>query len=151
MEDATASAVEAGGCDRVAARGHRLVALRQFNDARGSLAVIEYGKEIGFLVERAYFMYGPGANSDRGAHAHRDLEQLIVALQGSVDITLDNGRKQCRHRLDQPTHGLYLGPMVWRKMSNFSANSVCFVLASRRYDSADYVRDYERFTQALRG
>ena len=138
-------------CDHSAAAGHWLVELRRFVDFRGSLAVIERGREIGFPVRRAYFMYTAGAGSTRGAHSHRKLEQLIIALQGSFDIALDNGRTRCAHRLDRPTRGLYVGPMVWRNMTNFSADSVCMVLASECYDDADYIRDYERFTRELRG
>lgn len=96
-------------------------------------------------------MYGAGAGSARGTHAHRKLEQLIVAIQGSFDITLDNGRGVCAHRLDSPTRALYLGPMVWRNMTNFTPDSLCFVLASERYDDADYIRDYDEFVQELRG
>jgi hypothetical protein len=139
----------AAGCD--GAVGHRLVDLRQFVDARGSLAVIESGAEIGFEVRRVYFMYRPGAVSARGAHAHRELEQLIVAMQGSFEISLDNGHGRCLHRLDRPGSGLYVGPMVWRDMANFSADSICLVLASERYDEADYIRDYNQFIRELRG
>ena len=96
-------------------------------------------------------MYGAGAGSARGAHAHRRLEQLIVAMQGSFDITLDNGKGECTHHLDSPTSALYLGPMVWRDMRNFTADSLCFVLASERYDEADYIRDYHEFLSELRG
>jgi len=144
----TAPAAE---CPGAAADGHRLTDLRRFTDARGSLAVIESGREVGFPVRRVYYMYGAGAGSARGAHAHRKLHQLIVAMQGSFEISLDNGRGRCVHRLDEPTRGLYLGPMVWRDMAEFSADSICFVLASERYDDADYIRDYEGFLQELRG
>jgi hypothetical protein len=140
-----------GGCERDAAAGHRLVDLRSFADTRGGLAVAESGREVGFPVRRVYFMYGAGAGSTRGAHAHRRLEQLIIAMQGSFEISLDNGRGRCVHRLDRPTRGLYLGPMVWRDMANFSADSICFVLASECYDEADYIRDYECFVREQRG
>lgn len=143
--------VPADGCPGAAADGHRLTDLRRFADARGNLAVIECGTEIGFPVRRVYYMYGAGAGSARGAHAHRKLHQLIVAMQGSFEISLDNGRSRCVHRLDEPTRGLYLGPMVWRDMAEFSADSICFVLASECYDDADYIRDYESFLQELRG
>jgi len=143
--------VQADGCRGTAAAGHRLTDLRRFSDTRGSLAVIELGREVGFPVRRVYYMYGAGAASARGAHAHRELHQLIVAMQGSFQISLDNGRGRCVHRLDQPTRGLYLGPMVWRDMSDFSADSICLVLASECYDNADYIRDYDCFLQELRG
>lgn len=144
---------EGTGTDRGehgAVPGHRLIDLRRYTDARGSLGVIEHGRDIGFPVRRVYFMYAPGPGSSRGAHAHRELEQLIVALQGSFDITLDNGRDRCRHRLDGPVSGLYVGPRVWRDMTNFSADSVCLVLASQCWDDADYIRDYGCFVRELR-
>lgn len=140
-----------GECDRGDAPGHRLVDLRLFADLRGSLAVAERGREIGFPVRRVYFMYAPGADCARGAHAHRKLEQLLVAMRGSFDIGLDDGRGRCAHRLDDPTRGLQVGPMVWRDMTNFSADSICLVLASELYDSADYIHDYECFIRELRG
>ena len=145
------SAADVADCDRDGGAGHRLIDLRQFNDGRGRLAVAECGREIEFRVQRAYFMYGAEAGSARGAHAHKKLEQLIISMQGSFEITLDNGRDQCWHRIDRPTRALYVGPMVWRDMENFSADSLCFVLASECYDEADYIRDYDCFIRELRG
>jgi dTDP-4-dehydrorhamnose 3,5-epimerase-like enzyme len=139
-----------GGCERTAAAGHRLVDLPRFADARGTLGVVESGREIGFPVRRVYFMYDAGAGSTRGAHAHRRLEQLIIAMRGSFEVSLDNGRGRCLHRLDRPTCGLYIGPMVWRDMARFSPDSICVVLASERYDEADYIRDYEHFLREFR-
>ncbi len=132
-------------CDGSDPAGHHLVDLRQFADARGYLAVAESGQEIGFLTRRVYFMYGAQAGSARGAHAHRKLEQLLIAAQGSFEITLDNGTSRCRHVLDEPASALYVGPMVWREMAHFTSDSICFVLASECYDDSDYIRDYEGF------
>jgi WxcM-like, C-terminal len=136
-------------CDLDATR-HRLIDLRQFGDARGGLNVIESGLDIGFPIRRIYYMYGATAGSARGAHGHRNLEQLIIAMHGSFDIALDNGRYRCSHHLDDPSQGLYIRPMVWRDITNFSADSVCLVLASERYDEADYIRDYECFSREVR-
>jgi dTDP-4-dehydrorhamnose 3,5-epimerase-like enzyme len=150
----TVLASGAGGPVRpgpAAAAGHRLVDLRRFTDNRGSLAVIESGREIGFPVRRAYFMYAAAAGSARGAHAHRRLEQLLIAVQGSFSITVDDGRAQRRYRVDQPTRAIYVGPMVWRDMDRFSGDSICLVLASEPYDEADYIRDHQRFITELRG
>jgi dTDP-4-dehydrorhamnose 3,5-epimerase-like enzyme len=137
-------------CDRDASTRHRLIDVRQFADARGSLAVIESGQDIGFPVRRIYYMYGAALGSARGAHAHRNLEQLVVAVHGSFDIALDNGHHRCSHHLDEPTRGLYIRPMVWRDITNFSPDSVCLVLASECYDEADYIRDYDCFIRELR-
>lgn len=149
MNTPVTGATGLAGCDRSAAAGHHLVDLPRFVDDRGSLAVIESGREIGFLARRVYFMFGAAAGSARGAHAHRKLEQLIVAMHGSFEITVDDGRGRLRYRLDLPTRGLYLGPMVWREMANFSADSSCLVLASACYDEADYIRDYDSFIREL--
>lgn len=140
-----------GECGADGLPGHRLIELRVFDDNRGSLAVAECGWEIGFPVRRVYFMYGASAGSSRGSHAHRRLKQIIISAQGSFEIMLDNGICQCRHRLDRPTQGLYVGPMVWREMVNFSADSLCFVMASECYDDADYIYDYESFIRTLTG
>lgn len=140
----------ADACDYAPAPGHRLVDLPEYADARGSIAVIEHGREIAFLIRRAYLLHTEGG-ADRGAHAHRNLEQLIVSLRGSVDILVDTGRGRCVHRLDRSSFGLYLGPMVWREMTRFSADSLCLVLASECYDAADYIRDYDRFMRERRG
>jgi dTDP-4-dehydrorhamnose 3,5-epimerase-like enzyme len=148
-EDSTMSipAEVTSKCNRNATFRHRLIDLRQFPDPRGSLVVVESGQDIGFPVRRIYYMYGAAPGAARGAHAHRKLEQLIVAVHGSFDIALDDGRYGCSHHLDEPTLGLYITPMVWRDITNFSADSVCLVLASELYDEADYIRDYECFIQ----
>jgi len=139
-----------GVCDRTTAPGHRLVDIREYADARGGISVIEHGREIGFLIRRTYVLRTLDG-ADRGAHAHRNLEQLIVSLHGSVEVLLDNGHGRCVHRLDRPSVGLYLGPMVWREMTRFTADSLCLVLASECYDDADYIRDYDCFMRELRG
>ncbi|WP_433259943.1 sugar 3,4-ketoisomerase [Actinosynnema sp. CS-041913] len=133
------------------AGGYRMVVLPQFTDLRGSLGVIESGKEIGFVVRRVYFMYGHQLGAARGAHAHRSLEQLVVALAGRFEVLVDDGRRRAEYRLAGPDRALYLGPMVWREMRNFSADSICLVLASHSYDEDDYCRDYDGFLREARG
>lgn len=128
-----------------------LVRLPRFSDERGHLSVIECGKEIPFEVKRVYYLYGVPAHAVRGAHAHRTLQQLIVATSGSVEVTVDDGDHHDRYRLCRPDHGLYVGPGVWRSLENFSPDAVCLVLASQPYDESDYYWDYEAFRRDLPG
>lgn len=90
----------------------------------------------------------PGG-AERGGHAHKDLHQLIIAMSGSFDIVLDDGRQKKRMHLNRSYYGLYVCPMIWREMDNFSSGAVCLVLASNTYDEADYYRDYADFLEAL--
>lgn len=126
-----------------------LVRLPRFSDERGHLSVVECGKEINFEVKRAYYLYGVPTGAVRGAHAHRTLQQLIVAASGSVEVIVDDGYHSDRYRLSRPDHGLYVGPGVWRSLENFSPDAVCLVLASQPYDESDYYWDYEAFRRDL--
>jgi WxcM-like, C-terminal len=92
----------------------------------------------------------PGG-ADRGGHAHRELRQLIIAASGSFDVLLDDGREQRRMHLNRAYTGLYLGPMVWREIDNFSGGSMCLVLASAPFDESDYIRDYDEFRRTVLG
>lgn len=123
--------------------------LPRFSDERGHLSVVECGKDISFEVKRAYYLYGVPAGAVRGAHAHRTLQQLIVATSGSVEVTVDDGQHSDRYRLSRPDHGLHVGPGVWRSLENFSPDAVCLVLASQPYDESDYYWDYEDFRRDL--
>lgn len=123
----------------------RLIQLTEFADPRGRLAVVQTGQDIDFPIKRVYYLYDMPSGTLRGAHAHRNLEQLIVAVHGGFDVCLDDGRNKAGFRLDDPSVGLYIGPMVWRDLVNFSAGAVCLVLASLPYDEGDYYRDYTDF------
>lgn len=123
----------------------RIVQLPKIHDPRGNLTFIEGAHHIPFDIRRVYYIYDVPGGSDRGAHGHRRLQQFIVAMSGSFDVVLDDGHAQERFHLNRSYYGLYVAPMMWRYLDNFSSGAVCMVLASEHYDEADYIRDYEQF------
>lgn len=129
----------------------RIIELPRVNDARGNLTFIEGESHIPFPIRRVYYLYDVPGGAWRGAHAHRKLEQLIIAASGSFDVVLDNGHERKRFFLNRSYYGLYMPPMTWREIENFSSGSVCLVLASLPYDEADYIRDRGRFLAETAG
>ena len=123
----------------------KLIELPKFNDARGNLSFIEGGQHIPFDIKRVYYLYDVPGGSDRGSHAHKNLHQFIVAMSGSFDVVLDDGKEKKRFHLNRSYSGLYVCPMMWRDLDNFSSGSVCMVLASAHYDEDDYIRNREEF------
>jgi uncharacterized RmlC-like cupin family protein len=115
------------------------------SDPRGNLTFVEAGSHVPFAIKRVYYLYDVPGGAQRGGHAHRGLHQLIIAMSGSFDVHLDDGEHQRSHHLNRSYTGLYVAPMVWREIDNFSSGSVCMVLASEIYDEADYYRDYDAF------
>jgi WxcM-like, C-terminal len=126
----------------------RLVDLPVVHDARGNLTFIEGGNHVGFDIARVYYLYDVPGGAERAGHAHIALHQLVIAMSGSFDLVLDDGNKRERCHLNRSYKGLYLPPMVWREIDNFSSGSVCLVLASAPFDEADYLRDYPQFQEA---
>ncbi|MCC9656517.1 sugar 3,4-ketoisomerase [Rhodopirellula halodulae] len=126
----------------------KLIDLPKITDHRGNLTFVEGGSHIPFDIARVYYLYDVPGGAERGGHAHKDLHQLIVAMSGSFDIVLDDGVNKKRFHLNRSYFGLYVGPMIWREMDNFSSGCVCMVLASNRYDESDYYRDYSDFKKA---
>ena len=127
----------------------KIIDLPKVAEARGNLTFIEGGRHVPFDIKRVYYLYDVPGGAERGGHAHKDLHQLIVAMSGSFDIVLDDGREKKRIHLNRSYYGLYVCPMIWREMDNFSSGSVCLVLASQLYDPDDYYRDYAKFIKAL--
>ena len=127
----------------------KIVELPKIHDPRGNLTFVEGGVHVPFDIARVYYLYDVPGGAERGGHAHKALSQLIVAMSGSFDVILDDGREQRRVHLNRSYQGLYVCPMIWRELDNFSSASVCMVLASNRYDEADYYRDYDAFVAAL--
>ena len=125
--------------------GCRLIPLSARGDDRGLLVAIEGLSDVPFAIARVYYVYATTPGTTRGLHAHRALNQLAVAVAGSCTMLLDDGTKRVSVRLDDPAVGLTLGAMVWREMSDFSADCVLMVLADAVYDEADYIRDYDEF------
>lgn len=118
-------------------------------DPRGNLTFIEGGEHIPFQIERVYYLYDVPGGASRGGHAHKELQQLIIAIAGSFDVVLDDGKEKRRFHLNRSYKGLYVPPMMWRELDNFSSGSLCMVLASSKYDEDDYYRDYDRYLNAL--
>ena len=122
--------------------------LPKIADPRGNLTFIEGGVHVPFDVRRVYYLYDVPGGADRGGHAHKSLHQVIVAMSGSFDVTLDDGAERKHIHLNRSYSGLYVTPMIWRYLDNFSSGSVCMVLASTRFTEDDYYRDYGEFVGA---
>lgn len=118
---------------------------RHHSDRKGNLTVVENGDTLPFDVKRVYYLYDIPGGVGRGSHAHRKLEQLIIAASGSFTVTLDDGTNKRSFTLNRPYQGLYVKPGMWRDLDDFSSGAVCLVLASEVYDNKDYIRDYNAF------
>lgn len=119
--------------------------LPKYLDERGNLSVIEELKEVPFKIERAYWIYDVPGGEERGGHAYRNNEEVIISMSGSFDVVLDNGKEKKTFSMNRSYFGLYVPKGWWRSMENFSTNAVAFIVASTPYDPEDYVRDYETF------
>jgi hypothetical protein len=126
----------------------RIIHLPKIQDPRGNLTFIEGGNHVPFDIARVYYLYDVPGGSERGGHAHKGLHQVIIAMSGSFDVVLDDGDSKKRVHLSRSYYGLYVCPMIWREIDNFSSGSVCMVLASNKYDEDDYYRDYSEFLRA---
>ena len=122
----------------------KMIDIRKFTDNRGYLSVIEGGLDIPFEIKRIYYLYMVPEVA-RGAHAHKALQQLLVATSGSVEVIMDDGVSKKSFILDKPWKGLLIAPGLWRDLENFSNDAVVMCLASEKYDAADYIRDYDEF------
>jgi dTDP-4-dehydrorhamnose 3,5-epimerase-like enzyme len=122
----------------------RLIDIRKFTDNRGYLSVIEGGLDIPFEIKRIYYLYMVPEVA-RGAHAHKELQQLLVATSGSVEVIMDDGTNKKSFVLDKPWNGLLIPPGLWRDLEKFSNDAVVMCLASEKYDANDYIRDYKDF------
>lgn len=118
---------------------------KHHSDRKGNLSVVENGVTLPFDVKRVYYLYDIPGGESRGAHAHRELEQLIVAASGSFSVTLDDGKCKRTFMLNRPYQGLYVKHGLWRDLADFSSGAVCMVLASELYKEEDYIRDYGEF------
>ncbi len=119
--------------------------LPKISDPRGNLTFIEAGRHIPFDIRRVYYLYDVPGGAERGGHAHKALHQLIIAMSGSFDIHLDDGTAKKTVHMNRSYYGLYVCPMVWREINNFSSGAVCMALVSEYYDELDYYRDYDQF------
>jgi dTDP-4-dehydrorhamnose 3,5-epimerase-like enzyme len=128
----------------------RIINFPKIADNRGNLSFIEGYNQIPFDTKRIYFLYDVPSGAARGGHAHKELQQIIIALSGSFDINLDDGITKKTISLNRPHYGLYIPPGVWSDLTNFSSNSLALSLASELYNESDYVRDYESFKRMAR-
>ena len=122
-----------------------IIELPRVTDPRGNLTFVEGAQQIPFEIKRVYYLYDVPGGETRGGHAHRELEQLIIAASGSFTVVLDDGYTKQRIFLNRSYFGLYVPRMVWRELEDFSSASMCLVLASQHYDECDYYRDYHEF------
>ena len=122
----------------------KIINIRRYSDTRGYLSVVENGIDIPFDIKRIYYLYMVPEVA-RGTHAHKALQQLLIATSGSVDVIMDDGTNKKTFHLDRPWKGLLIPPGLWRDLENFSGGAVLMCLASEKYDAADYIRDYDEF------
>lgn len=129
----------------------RILEFPRITDPRGNLTFIEGSNHIPFEIKRVYYLYDVPGGESRGGHAHDKLEQLIIAMSGSFDVVLRDGKSTRQVSLNRSYYGLYLPNLIWRELVNFSSGSVCTVLASRPYEESDYFRVYDDFVEAVAG
>jgi dTDP-4-dehydrorhamnose 3,5-epimerase-like enzyme len=127
----------------------QIISIPAVHDKRGNLSVVEGGKSIPFNIKRVYYLYDVPGGAKRGGHAHRKLEQLIIAASGSFTVVLHNGKNKESYTLNRSNMGLYIPRMTWREIENFSSGAVCLVLASEHYDESDYIRSFKEFKKEL--
>ena len=125
----------------------QIIQLPKFLDARGNLSLVEQENHIPFVIRRTYWLYDVPGGECRGGHAYRENQEFIVALSGSFDVILDDGKEKKTFSLNRSYNGLYVPKGMWREMENFSTNSLALVLSSTKYDATDYIRDYNEFLE----
>lgn len=128
----------------------KIIELSKIADPRGNLSVIEELKDIPFKIERTYWIYDVPGGEKRGGHAYKENQEFIVALSGSFDVILDDGKEKKTFSLNRSYNGLYVPKGMWREMNNFSTNSLALVLSSTKYDTTDYIRDYNEFLEFVK-
>ena len=126
----------------------KIIDLPKIADPRGNLTFVEGGRHVPFEIKRVFYLYDVPGGADRGGHALKTCHQFLIAMSGSFDVILKDGRDEQRIHLNRSYCGLMLPPMIWREMDNFSSGSVCLALASEPYDDRGYIRDYDEFLKA---
>jgi hypothetical protein len=127
----------------------RILELPQVHDTRGNLTFIEGDRHVPFEIKRVYYLYDVPGGSVRAGHAHKQLQQVLIAMAGSFDVITDDGQRRVTYHLNRPWVGLLVPDMVWREVCNFSSGSVCLALASELFEESDYYRDYGEFLRAI--
>ncbi|WP_175622859.1 sugar 3,4-ketoisomerase [Chryseobacterium schmidteae] len=123
----------------------RVINLPKILDKRGNLSFFEYDSQLPFRIARTYWIYDVPGGETRGSHAFREQQEFIIALSGSFDIVLNDGVEEQKISLNRSYNGLYIPKMYWRKLENFSTNSLALIVSDRLYDENDYIRDFEQF------
>jgi hypothetical protein len=129
----------------------RIIELPRINDPRGNLTYIESERHVPFDLKRIFYLYDVPGGATRAGHALRTCHQFLIASSGSFDVIVDDGVQRERHHLNRSYYGLYIPPLIWREIDNFSSNSICMVLASEFYAENGYYREYDAFVEAVRG
>lgn len=123
----------------------KIISLPKIFDPRGNLSFFENSNQIGFDIKRTYWIYDVPGGEIRGSHAFKKSQEFIIALSGSFDVVLDDGENEMKYSLNRSYFGLYMPNLLWRRVENFSTNSLALIVSSIPYDEADYIRDYEDF------
>ncbi|SHG48395.1 WxcM-like, C-terminal [Flavobacterium micromati] len=123
----------------------KLINLPKIQDVRGNLSFFEYPNQLPFVIERTYWIYDVPGGESRGSHAFKEQQEFIIALSGSFDVILNDGKKEINFTLNRSYYGLYIPCKYWRKLENFSTNSLAMIVSDKVYDENDYIRDYEEF------
>ena len=126
-----------------------LLHLNQIGDRNGHITAVNNNREIPFAVKRIFYLYDIPGGEERGAHAHKELRQLIIAASGSFDVVLNDGNVKRTFTLNRPYQGLLVVPGIWRELNNFSSGSVCLVVASDVFQEEDYIRDFQEFKDSI--
>ena len=129
----------------------KIIELPKIQDPRGNLTFLENNRHIPFAIKRVFSLYDVPGGADRAGHALKKCHQFLIAMSGSFDVVVYNGKDKQRFHLNRSYYGLHLPPMLWREIDNFSSGSVCLVLASEPYDEIDYYRDYREYLRAVGG
>ena len=129
----------------------QIIKLPKFLDARGNLSFIEQYKHIPFKIERTYWIYDVPGGEARGGHAYKRNEEFIVALSGSFNVVLDDGKDRKTFSLNRSYYGIYIPKGIWRELDNFSTNSLALILSSTPYNPDDYIYDYQEFKAYIHG
>ena len=131
--------------------GVELIELPKILDKRGNLSFFENSNQVPFDIKRTYWIYDVPGGELRGSHAFKKSHEFIIALSGSFDIVLNDGNKEKKYSLNRSYHGLYVPNLLWRRLENFSTNSLALIVSSISYDGADYIRDFEEFKTIIDG
>jgi oxalate decarboxylase/phosphoglucose isomerase-like protein (cupin superfamily) len=130
-------------------KGVELLELPKIKDPRGNLSFFENSNQIPFDIERSYWIYDVPGGEIRGSHAFRESQEFIIALSGSFDVILNDGEKEIKYSLNRSFYGLYVPNLLWRRLENFSTNSLALIVSSVGYDEKDYIRDFEEFQKII--